>query len=87
MDIGPEGVAIKVKDRIIFSSPWSDIARIFSKPNINNTPSQLGVITRDGSEIKVSSINISSSKLKEGFQLLKKYSQYHCIDVDNEAGW
>lgn len=87
IDIGPEGVTIKVKDRIDFSSPWSEIARITTRPNINNSPSQLVIVTRDESEMMITSISISGSKLKEGFQLLQKYSQYHCINVDNEAGW
>jgi len=87
IDIGPEGITVKERNKVKFSTPWDKIVAIVTIPYDNQSPSSLGILTRSGSAAKITTFAISKSRLQEGFRLMQDYCQYYPIKIENNARW
>jgi len=87
IEIGPEGITVKERSKVKFSTDWNKVSAIVTIPSDNQSPSSLGILTRSGSAAKVTTFAISKSRLQEGFRLMQDYCQYYTVTIENNARW
>lgn len=87
LEIGPEGVTLRSRKKVLFSSTWNEIKKVETHKNQRTGAISILIKIGDDEGIAVSSIYIDGKKLKEGYKLIERYCQSNYITVENNVNW